>query len=86
MRIADLKPDFGTAPKHPNRPREALDASPHPNGSGPLGPLGLSTKWDGLGGAAREKIPLLHQKLPSHFLIALTCCFEGVLEAIFATM
>ena len=51
VRIADLKPDFGTAPRHPNRPREALDASPHPNGSGPLGPLGLPTKWDGLGGA-----------------------------------
>ena len=51
MRIADLMPDFGTAPRHPNRPREALDASPHPNGSGPLGPLGLPTKWDGLGGA-----------------------------------
>ena len=33
MRIADLKPDFGTAPRHPNRPREALDASPHPSGS-----------------------------------------------------
>ena len=51
VRIADLKPDFGTAPRHPNRPREALDASPHPNRSGPLGPLGLPTKWDGLGGA-----------------------------------
>ena len=51
MRIADLKPDFGTAPRHPNRPREALDASPHPSGSNPLGPLGLPTKWDGLGGA-----------------------------------
>ena len=50
VRIADLKPDFGTAPRHPNRPREALDASPHPNGSDPLGPLGLPTKWDGLGG------------------------------------
>ena len=37
MRIADLKPDFGTALRHPNRPREALDASPHLNGSGPLG-------------------------------------------------
>ena len=32
VRIADLMPDFGTAPRHPNRPREALDASPHPNG------------------------------------------------------
>ena len=51
VRIADLMPGFGTAPRHPNRPREALDASPHPNGSGPLGPLGLPTKWDGLGGA-----------------------------------
>ena len=51
VRIADLMPGFGTAPRHANRPREALDASPHPNGSGPLGPLGLPTKWDGLGGA-----------------------------------
>ena len=50
VRIADLMPGFGTAPRHANRPREALDASPHPNGSSPLGPLGLPTKWDGLGG------------------------------------
>ena len=27
VRIADLKPDIGTAPRHPNRPREALDAA-----------------------------------------------------------
>ena len=50
MRIADLKPDFGTAPRHPNRPREALDASPHPNGPTEMSPTDPATNWDGLAG------------------------------------
>ena len=51
VRITDLCPAFCSGSLHLNRHWEALDASPHPNGSGPLGPLGLPTKWDGLGGA-----------------------------------
>ena len=50
VRIADLKPDFGTAPRHPNRPREALDASPHPNGSVKTSHFDLNVNWDGLSG------------------------------------
>ena len=50
VRIADLKPDFGTAPRHPNRPREALDASPHPNGSVKASHFDLNINWDGLSG------------------------------------
>ena len=50
VRIADLKPDFGTAPRHPNRPREALDASPHPNGSVKASHFDLNINWDGLPG------------------------------------
>ena len=50
VRIADLKPDFGTAPRHPNRPREALDASPHPNGSAKASHFDLNINWDGLPG------------------------------------
>ena len=50
VRIADLKPGFGTAPRHPNRPREALDASPHPNGSVKTSHFDLNINWDGLSG------------------------------------
>ena len=50
VRIADLKPDFGTAPRHANRPREALDASPHPNGSVKASRFDLNINWDGLPG------------------------------------
>ena len=49
--IPPKRPDFLPSSGHLNRGPEALDAPPHPNGSGPLGPLGLPTKWDGLGGA-----------------------------------
>ena len=50
VRIADLKPGFGTAPRHPNRPREALDASPHPNGPTRVSPTDPVANWDGLSG------------------------------------
>ena len=51
VRLTDLPAGSWSGSGHLNRCHEAVDASPHPNGSSPLGPLGLPTKWDGLGGA-----------------------------------
>ena len=47
VRITGLWPTFWSSPNRVNRAEEALDASPHPNGLGQLGAIGLGRKWDG---------------------------------------
>ena len=47
MRIRGLGPSLLSSPSWVNRAKEALDASPHPNGLNELGAIGLGMKWDG---------------------------------------
>ena len=50
MRLTDLLAGFWSGSGHLNRDHEAVDASPHPNGSVKASPFDLNINWDGLQG------------------------------------
>ena len=50
MRLTDLPAGFWSSSGHLNRGPEAVDASPHPNGSAKASHFDLNINWDGLPG------------------------------------
>ena len=50
MRLTDLPAGFWSGSGHLNRGPEAVDASPHPNGSVKTSHFDLNINWDGLSG------------------------------------
>ena len=50
MRLTDLPAGFWSSSGHLNRGPEAVDASPHPNGSIKASHFDLNINWDGLPG------------------------------------
>ena len=50
MRLTDLPTGSCSGSGHLNRGHEAVDASPHPNGSAKVSDFDLDINWDGLPG------------------------------------
>ena len=53
VRLTDLPAGSWSGSGHLNRCHEAVDASPHPNGSVKASPFDLNINWDGLPGGTK---------------------------------